>query len=250
MRTILILLLVFMSLNAEDAKQKLTIGAGPYIQTQPYKGASALIVASPVIFFDNSLFYVRWTQFGLYFLGDKQDEYAWAFSLTVQPRPYGYESSDSSYLEGMQTRKNTLEGGVAFSAKHHDTFFETMFLTDLLDRYESWIVKSELGDKFKLGEFTFYPSLICIYQSQKFVNYYYGVESSEVDSSIGREAYLPDGGFQLGAQTYVEYPLTQNLSALLNARVDKLTQDAANSPLTDDDYIYSGLLSLIYTFEY
>ena len=250
MRHFLFFILYVTAIFASQEKQKVTLGLGPYIQTQPYKGTEALLVPSPVIFFDNSLFYVRWSQFGMYFLGDKQEEYAWGFSLTAQPRPYGYEASDSDYLKGMESRKTTLEGGIAFSAKYHDSFFETMFLTDLLDRYESWIVKTEVGTEFSLGAFTFYPSLITIYQSQKFLNYYYGVKQNEVDFSLGRGAYVTSDGWQIGAQTFINYPITKNLSTLLNVRLDRLAQTATKSPLVEEDYIYSGLISLIYTFEY
>jgi len=250
MKFLFILVSLLACLNAQDSKQKVTLGAGPYLQTQPYKDTKAILVPSPVVFFDNSLFYIRWSQVGVYFLGDKQDEYAWAFSLTAQPRPYGYEPEDSPYLKGMQSRESTAEGGLAFSAKYHQHYIEVMGLTDLLDRYDSWIVKGELGTEYKLGNFTLYPSLICIYQSDKFVDYYYGVKASEEDLSLGRHFYEPEGGFQLGAQTYISYPITDTWSTLINARVDKLTSDAANSPLTQSGYIYSGLVSLIYTFEY
>jgi len=250
MKYILVLLLVLSTLNAAESKQKVTIGAGPYFQTQPYKDAQTIFIPSPVIFFDNSLFYVRWSRAGVYFLGDKKDNYMWGFSVTAQPRPNGYKASDSPYLTGMDTRENTLEGGLAFSAQYDDIYIEVMALTDLLDRYDSWILKTEIGNKYSLGDFSFYPSLIIVYQSDKFVDYYYGIKESEVATSRYTSAYNPKGGFQLGAQTYINYPITDNWAALVNIRADKISQDSANSPLVDKEYIYSGLVSLIYTFEY
>jgi outer membrane protein len=124
-----------------------------------------------------------------------------------------------------------------------------MALTDLLNRYDSWLIKTEVGDKYTLGDFNFYPSVILIYQSDKFVDYYYGVTQEEASRSL-YTYYKPSGGFQIGAQTYISYPITEDWSAFLNIRADKISNDAANSPLVDSDYIYSGLVSLIYTFEY
>lgn len=249
MRYLFILLLFLGALEATDSKQKVTIGLGPYFQTQPYKDVSTILVPSPVIFFDNSLFYVRWSRAGVYFLGEKEEDYAWGFSLTAQPRTYGYKASDSDYLAGMDTRKNTIEGGLAFSATYKENYLEIMALTDLLDRYDSWLIKTELGSEYKLGDFSFYPSLILIYQSEKFIDYYYGVKDSEVATS-GYTAYKPNGGLLVGLQTYINYPITDTFAALVNIRADKISDDAANSPLVDQDYIYSGLVSLIYTFEY
>ncbi|WP_297443926.1 MipA/OmpV family protein [Sulfurimonas sp.] len=248
MKYILIFMLIILSLNAQESKQKVTLGLGPYIQTQPYEGAKPIFVPSPVIFFDNSLFYIRWSRFGMYFLGAKEDTYAWGFSLTAQPRTYGYKASDSKTLEGMDERKTTFEGGIAFSASFHDAYIETMLLTDMLGRYNSLIVKTEIGDEYHLGDFSFYPSLIAIYQSQKFLDYYYGVKTSEATAQ--RPAYTPSDGLLLGLQTYINYPLTKNLSTLANIRADYIPQTAYNSPIVKDKYIYSGLLSLIYTFKY
>ena len=245
MRFILILLFIFSILDAQEEKQNITIGAGPYIQTQPYKNVDDIVLPSPVIFFDNGIAYVRWTRAGVYFYGDKKEDYSWGFSLTLQPRIYGYKSSD---IPGMDERKTSWEGGLAFSAKSDKTYIEIMALTDILDRHESWIVKTEVGHDFEFANFSLYPSLILIYQSSNFLNYYYGVKKSE---ELGaRKEYIPNDGLQIGAQTYIKYPFSKKLSALINLRVDKLSKEATNSPIVNDDYIYSGLLSLIYTFQY
>lgn len=245
MKYFLILLLILSVANAQEEKQKITIGAGPYIQTQPYNNVDDIVLASPVVFFDNGVAYARWTRVGIYFYGDKQEEYSWGFSLTAQPRIYGYKSSD---IQGMDERKTSWEGGLAFSAKTDKAYIEIMALTDMLDRHESWILKTEVGYDFEFANFSLYPSLIFIYQSSDFLNYYYGVKKSE---ELGtRKEYIPNEGFQVGAQTYIKYPFTKKLSALVNLRVDKISKEATNSPIVNDDYIYSGLLSLIYTFQY
>lgn len=246
MKYIFLLLLNYSLLIAQEDKQTVTIGLGPFIQTQPYKDVDNIVLPSPVIFFDNSIFYIRWSRAGLYFLGEKNDDFSWGLSFTIQPRVYGYDSGD---IKGMDERKDTWEGGLAFSAKTEKAYIEVMLLTDILDRYESWLVKTEIGYDLKYGKFDFYPSLIVSYQSDDFMNYYYGVSS---DEAINRDEseYIASGGLQLGIQTYIKYPLTQNLSALINIRVDKLPSTATSSPIVEDDYIYSGLASLIYTFEY
>ena len=249
MKYLVILFLLFVHLSARQNKQELTIGAGPYLQSEPYKGVSTLVLPSPVIFFDNAVVYARWSRFGVYFLGDKKEDYSWGFSLTVQPRTLGYKASDSHYLNGMNDRDSTLEGGLAFSAQYKDsTYIEIMLLSDLLKKYNSWASQVEIGDRFKAGNFTFYPSVIILYQPRKFVDYYYGVKSSEARRN--RPAYSPDGGFEFGVQTYIKYPLTKKLSAFFNMRADRIPNSAYNSPLVNNKFIYSGLASVMYTFEY
>lgn len=245
MKYILTLLLLLSTLFAQE-KEEITLGLGSYIQTQPYANVDTIVLPSPVVFFDNGLFYVRWTRLGVYFLGQKSEDFSWGFSLTAQPRPFGYESSD---ISGMDERKDTWEGGLAFSAASGNTYIEIMALNDLLGRYDSWIIKTELGLDFTLGDFSFYPSLIAVYQSQDFLDYYYGVTQVEA-TRRGENTYKPKAGMQYGIQTYIKYPFTKELSALINIRADKLPSQATQSTIVNDDYIYSGLASLIYTFEY
>jgi outer membrane protein len=131
MKLILSFLLLAITLFAEDLvpkKQDVTLGLGAYVQTQPYKGADTLLLPSPVVFFDNGLFYMRWSRGGVYFYGDRGDDYAWGFSLTAQPRVYGYKPSDSPFLATLKEKKNTLEGGLAFSAKKMMLTLKSCFL--------------------------------------------------------------------------------------------------------------------------
>jgi len=249
MKYLIILLLLFGFLYADEEKQKITIGFGPYIQSQPYQHTADIVVPSPVIFYDNGIFYIRWSRAGIYFLGNKTEDYAWGISLTAQPRPNSYKPSDSDSLTGLNEKYSSLEAGLAFSGKIGNAYMETMFLTDVLDRYDSWIAKTEIGYDFKLGKFNFYPSLIIIYQSSEFINYYYGVSKQESTTSIYDE-YFANDGLQVGLQTYIEYPFTDKLSALINIRTDFLSSEVTDSPIVEDNYIYSGLVSLIYTFEY
>ena len=246
MKYILLLIFVISSLLSNEEKQKITIGAGSYFQTQPYAGVNTIVLPSPVVFFDNDLFYVRWSRAGVYFLGDKTQDFSWGLSFTVQPRVYGYDSND---IQGMDKRENTWEGGLAFSAKKGDAYIEVMALNDLLNKYDSWILKSEIGYDIKYGKFSFYPSVIVSYQSKKFVDYYYGVTQKEA-TARGENTYTPGAGIQLGLQTYVKYPLTKKLSALVNVRADRLPSEAHSSSIVNNKYIYSGLASLIYTFYY
>jgi len=248
MKYILILIFIILIANADEKKQKATIGAGIYTQTQPYKDVDAIVLPTPVIFFDNGLFYIRWSRAGVYFLGEKKDDYAWGFSLTTQPRTYGYKPSDTAYLRGLDEKKNTWEGGIAFSASLNKAYIEIMALTDMIDRYESWIIKTEMGYNFKVGNFSLYPSIILIYQSSEFLDYYYGISQKESTTSL-YNTYQTSNDFQIGMQTYIKYPIDNSWSALINIRADKISNEAIKSPIVHDDYVFSGMASLIYTFD-
>ena len=248
MRNFLLWVFVLVVSLYGESKNSMTVGLGAYIQTQPYKGAKSLYLPSPVLFYDNGIVYVRWSRVGVYFLGAKKQQYAWGFSLTAQPQTLGYSASDSSYLAGMDERKSTFEGGLALSASYQNReYIEVMLLADMLQTHRSWIAKAEMGSEYAFGDFRLYPSLFLLYEPRKFLDYYYGVKQTE--ATPWRTAYSPSGGVTYGAQTYIKYPLTKKLSTLLNLRYDRLATSAQNSPLTDKNAIYSGLVSLIYTFK-
>lgn len=244
MKKFLFLLLCFFSLYAET----LTLGLGPYMQSQPYKKSDALLTPSPIIFYDNSLIYIRWTRAGIYFAGSKNEDLSWGFSLTAQPRPYGYAPEDSPYLAGMDERKTSLEGGLALTLQKEKTFFEITLLTDLLYENDAYVAQTELGYEVALGALEIYPSVMAAYQSSSFVNYYYGITPKE--STPQRALYNPKGGYSFAMQSYFNYPLSQKLSLFANLKAQTLAKEAKESPLTEQKAIYSGLLSLIYKFEY
>ena len=245
MKKLFLLCSAMVTLFAED----LTLGLGGYFQTQPYLNTSAIIVPSPVIFYDNGIVYARWTRFGLYFYGQKASDISWGFSLTMQPRPNGYKPSDSAALSTLDEKKTSLEGGLAYTVAKGSDYLEAMLLTDTLGRYNSWIAKTEIGTKFELGRWKFYPSVVFVYESKKFTDYYYGISPEESRRSP-YPTYQPNGGLRAALQTYISYPLYKSYSLFFNLRADRLTENAENSPIVSDNFVYSGLASVIYTFDF
>ena len=55
MKYLLITLLLLSTLYSQE-KEKVTLGLGSYIQTQPYAHVDTITIPSPVVFFDNGFF--------------------------------------------------------------------------------------------------------------------------------------------------------------------------------------------------
>jgi outer membrane protein len=211
----------------------LTVGAGLYTQTQPYKNTKALVIPTPVIFFDNSLVYVRWTRIGVYFMGNKSDDFSWGASLTALPRANSYDSHSST----IEDKKSTWEGGLSFGISKKNYYAELLLLHDILNNHKSFVSQLEIGSQYSFYKATIYPSISFFYQSSKFINYYY-------------EPKNPQSGVNVALQTYINYPLTKDLSIFLNLKAEKLSKEITNSPLVEDNIVYSSLFSLIYTYHY
>ena len=228
--------------------EELSVGAGVYAQTQPYENVDAIVVPSPVVFYDNGVVYARWTRFGVYFYGQKTKELSWGFSLTAQPRPNQYSPDDSNELRGLSEKKSSFEGGLAFTLYGDDKYLEAMVVTDMLDRYNSYIAKVEAGFKYTFAGVSLYPSAVVVYESKEFTQYYYGIDARESANS-GIALYMPNGGVRVGLQSYISYPLTKSFSLFFNIRGDRLTKSAYNSPIVEEKFVYSSLASLLYRFE-
>jgi outer membrane protein len=226
----------------------LFIGAGPYFQSQPYTGASMKVLPSPVIFYDNHLFYVRWTRVGVYFMGDTKDDFSWGASLTAQPQPFGYKASDAPNLHGMSDKESSFEAGIALDAAYKDYFFNSAIFQDIMNKSNSYTAKAEVGKHIQFSNWDLYPSLMGIYHTAKFNQYYYGVTPSE--ATLSRSAYSPTSGIDYSFEIYAKHNITQRFSTLLNFRADYLDKTEQNSPIVSDKYMFSGLASIMYKFQF
>jgi MipA family protein len=225
------------------ADEKISLGFGPYIQSQPYHQTDPILLPTPVIFFDYEIFYVRWSRLGVYFLGEEN----WGFSLTLQPRASGYKASDSTILTGMDTRYSSWEGGLSLAGKNDYGFAEMLIMNDLMHHSDGYMVRGELGTMWQHDAWSLVPSVLLIYFSQDFNNYYYGVSKHEATEH--RPFYKPDGGINMAIQSYLNYDLSSHWRILANARIDRLDTTIVRSPIVSDNTIISGMISLIYNFD-
>ncbi len=241
------ILLSLLSLSA-GAQEKdrtastLYLGAGPYIQDQPYEGAGSLVLPTPVVFFDNRRLYARWARFGIYLYGREN----WGLSITAQPVPLQYEASDSDVLSGMKDRDSSWEAGFALGGENDLGFAELALFRDILGRSGGTKLRLELGKRWKKGRWTLVPSLLAIGLSSDYNDYYYGVRPSE--ARPGRPAYETGSGLNLAAQSYLMYDLTPNWHLLGNLRIDHLSSEASDSPIVDRSWYWSGMVSVLYSF--
>lgn len=242
MRTVLLFSILFLSLLR--AENSLSIGAGPYIQTQPYRNADPLVLPSPVIFLEYEIVYIRWSQMGIYFYGGEN----WGLSLMLQPRPFGYKPEDSDLLKGMHERKSSWEGGLSLAGKNDLGFAEIIYVNDLLNSSNRSLVRAELGTKIKHGNWTFVPSFLMLWFSQGFNEYYYGVRDDE--STLSRPQYHPHAGLNSAVQSYINYQISPEWGVLTNIRADYLNTTITQSPIVSDKHIFSGMISLLYTFDF
>ncbi len=238
MRLLLLLCTILLRLLASE--QSIAVGAGPYLQTQPYQGADPFLLPSPVIFLEYEVLYIRWSRAGVYFAGGEH----WGASVMIQPRTFGYRADDASILEGMARRKRSWEGGLSLAAKNDHGFVEFCYLHDLLNSSNRALAQMEIGTTLERGAWSFTPTATLLWLSQGYNDYYYGVRKSE--ATADRAAYRAHDGFNIALQSYISYTINDTFSLLTNLRLDLLDHTIVKSPIVDDIFIYSAMVSLLY----
>lgn len=256
MKRVALLLYLYTSLFGAD---RLIVGGGPYLQTQPYKGADPVALFSPVIFYNETPFYVRWTRVGVYVLGEQGEEASWGASLTLEPMILGdyaaatltdlYPRKKTAVLAGLEERPSSWEGGLALGAQRGDLYGEVMVLQDVLGRNNALRVQGEVGYGWHFGSWYLLPGVVATWLSQPFTDYYYGVRPHEADLPLGRSAYRPDAAFNVAVQTYVKYDFSPRWSLFAFLRADRFDDTVTDSPLIGRGSMFSGIVALLYTID-
>ncbi|MET0066863.1 MAG: MipA/OmpV family protein [Candidatus Thiodiazotropha sp.] len=165
--------------------------------------------------------------------------------LLATPTMLGYESDDSSYLEGMETRKEDFAAGAEFTYRFGAKRIAFQLTHDLSGTYESYGAKLEFALQHPVGSrMVLEPYAGVRHLSADKADYYFGVKQDE--ARVGRPAYHPQAGNNayLGIKTV--YCVDDNWSLLGNIEQRVLDSDIAASPIVEDSRAVSAYLGVTY----
>ena len=228
------------------------IGIGYGVTTPIYHNNKNTYILPIVDFEYNKFFLKGGSTYGLS-LGDKlieEDNYV----LSLYGMPFGgYEVKNSdmkSGYKGINDRNTYFMGGMEL------TYYPGIYnlQTKLAVEYgkEGGHFNLSLSRPFYVSsKIVLIPSLNYIYYDSNFINYYFGIDSSELgraegekitNSFNGREAH------RVGIGVLGNYRINETLSLMGFTGVTKLPKEISNSPIVDNDLIYVFGAALIYTF--
>ncbi len=158
------------------------------------------------------------------------------FELLGKSLYYGYENSDSPRLEGMKDRDASIEAGARASLKTDYGLLSLHALTDMLRNHNGQEVELRFGglfyaDKWR-GRQEFNVGLFggMRWQSKDMVDYYYGVNKSEVRNDRKEyhagSAVIPFAGVQLNSW------FSEHISVDGELKYERFPDSITNSPLT------------------
>jgi MipA family protein len=169
------------------------------------------------------------------------------FSAQLTGRFDGYDPEDSPYLTGMSSRRSTLDYG--FALDWHG--FELAVSQDALGEHDGQIISFGYSNGIEMGNWMLMPKLSVSWQSDKRINYYYGVANNEVatliidDEIFYRNAYAVDSQVLIPeASLLAIYNLNKSWFLIGGASAEFYPEEITDSPLVDEDMAWGMFLGI------
>jgi len=170
-----------------------------------------------------------------------------ALAATARYRFGAYKEDDSSYLQGMGDRKDTLLGGLALQVKLPDGFkLSTGYEHDLLDRTGGGTGRLGLERSFQQGALTVSPQLAVTWLTSKLADYEYGVPPDRARAD--RPAYNPGDAVNFEAGVTLMWELYQNWRIILSGTVVFLPSNLRDSPIVDRSEVFNSFFAVTRQF--
>lgn len=216
------------------------LGAGARYSPSPYRGQDDDVWPVPVIVGEYKRFYSDGPSLG-YKLNDDEDLF---LSAVLAPRLGGYESDDSTELNGMEDREWSLDGGLRLTWHNGYFDFNVTGLADLLNNHQGREVKAVFSREFFDGLIT--PRVGVKWTSEDTVDYYYGVLGNE--ATAGRSAYEGESTADFFAGLRLGVPLDDHWTVIGDFEYENLGSGITDSPLVDTDSFFTYVAGLAYRF--
>ncbi|XBS69043.1 MipA/OmpV family protein [Acerihabitans sp. KWT182] len=217
------------------------LGAGLAYHQSPYRGYGADFSPLPLLYFEDK--WVRFLGTTLDAKVGKWDDVAITLRGTYAFGD-GYTGSDAPILNGMEKRNAAFWFGPAVA---WTTGFGTLSAEFLTSDDKGQKAGLDFGKSFVFNKFSIEPYIGAHWLSDKYVDYYYGVMSSE--ARPGRDQYSGQSTYQLSAGARFGYRFTAHQSLSLDMGVTRLGSGITDSPLVDKTTLPMARFGYLYTFE-
>jgi outer membrane protein len=221
-----------------------SLGVGVISSTSPYRGAKSWNVQPiPAISYigDRIQILGLTARCGILDRGD------FSLAATANYRFGAYSEKDSSYLEGMGNRKDTVLGGLALQYTLPEGFkLSAGYNHDLLDRSGGGIGRIGLGKAFQHGLLTISPQITVNWLADKLADYEYGVSAAQARTD--RPAYHPGDAVTLEAGVAVSRELYKNWQIILSGSVVFLPSNLKASPIVDQSQVFTSFVAVTRRF--
>lgn len=230
---------------AQDFEKRSGFGVGLAMaySNEPYRGVGSKTQPFPILLYRGKRFAALgpFMSYQLFGLGQP-----WAVKAVLSPAFDGYDSDDSDFLEGMDDRDKTVEGGIEVEYDTDIAEFGVTFKHDLLSEHDGYQVDLSVRKPIFLGRYLIAPSVSYNYWSDDRSDYYFGVRAAE--ATAARPAYELDGTHNFEAGLLATTNLTRKVFAIAGASYTFYDDDIQDSPIVSKDGKFRVFLGFGYMF--
>ncbi|MGC9491104.1 MipA/OmpV family protein [Vibrio genomosp. F10] len=238
-----LLVAVLSSPVTTQAEGVFSLGLGAFKGASEYKQTKGKIYTIPFVSYDSEIFSAS-TLSASYHM---PLSHSFWFDATAALRLQGFDETLSAYTKGLAERESSIDAG--FAANYLSEYLGLVRLHvmhDVSDTHQGYDVKLSYQYPLNLQAWEITPSIFVQHESDKLVDYYYGVRSNEVEA--WRTSYQGRSALRYGAGINITYSFAQNWSLFMMADIVQFSEGITDSPLVDTDTtLYSGL-GVYYSF--
>lgn len=224
---------------------QVTVGLGGGWQSSPYKGHDDNALPMPWLDIEGQRFFVHGLAAGAHlWRGEGQ-----TLSLGVSYFGWRFDPDKTSdrRLKRLDKRDATMNAFLRYSLRTDYGTLAAEVAYDVLGRSEAVSGEASYAYPFEAGPLRLTPGLGLRWDSQKQLEYYYGVSRAEAARS-GLEAYRPSSGLSPFAFLSADWPLSEHWALTASGRALFLSREIKDSPMVGSSQAFSAAAGVKYSF--
>ena len=241
LKNIIFFVSIITSLSFAQDNLKVKTGLGIFYSSSVYKQADDTVILFPALHVKYKNFYVSGLDTGYVLYEDKKLKISTELSIG----DLGYKSSDSTYLQNMDKRKQDIQTKLKLSYMLNQDFVEVFYAHDFFNthkgfEFDLYYTKNLYRTNYQNIDASFGLQ----YLSNDKSNCYFGVKNSEV---IGdRKAYVLKETINPYTKIHYTYKFDERWSLHANVKYKLLDKEIQNSPIVEKKYNLSSFIGVIY----
>ena len=222
-----------------------SIGLGIGWVNSPYKSYSSKFYPIPHIDYDNGLFFIDDLSAGIY--AYNTDNQSLSIGVSYLSNEFKPHDSNNHQLKLLDSRHSTLLAEIEYSIDTNFGSFSSSIGADILNESNSLLANADYSIPYMQGNLVIVPTIGINWANSKHNDYYYGISHKE-SSRSNLHYFNADSSFTPYAEIGAQYLLTDNIATFGSVHIDKLTGDAADSPMVDNSTVTSIYMGISYKF--
>ncbi len=219
-----------------------SLGLAVLHKTSPYQGQENRTRVLPSIWYKTGGFFIRNTSMGFQLYNEDKLQ----IEISTKYHFEAYEESDSEALLGMEDRDGTLVTGLSLQYKFDFSTVQFSAFSDILDNHNGQELQLKFTKNWRWRFLSIDPYVGLSYLSKDYSNYYYGVRDKEVTAN--RSIYDPGQTFNWNTGISFRAGLYENFMLFTNLKTDFLSSKIDDSPIVDQDILYTSIIGISYSF--